>query len=109
MLKANKGKEEDIELIRNAVSFDKKTFDKISELVVDAAKNGNHAWRPMSGSNPKIGLYANGTELLDLRFRYDADPINRQKLRIDHGLDSMSRMANKMTWRQPYEALHHIS
>ena len=27
LLKANKGKEEDIELIRTAVSFDKKTFD----------------------------------------------------------------------------------
>ena len=79
LLKANKGKEEDIELIRTAVSFDKKTFDKISELVVDAAKNGNVEWRPMSGSNPKIGFYANGTELFSLRFRYDADPINRQK------------------------------
>ena len=33
----------------------------------------------MSGSNPKIGFFANGTELFSLRFRYDADPINRQK------------------------------
>ena len=79
LLKANKGKEEDIELIRTAVSFDKKTFDKISELVVDAAKNGNVEWRPMSGTNPKIGFFANGTELFSLRFRYDSDPINRQK------------------------------
>ena len=73
LLKANKGKEEDIELIRTAVSFDKKTFDKISQLVVDAAKQGNVEWRPMSGSNPKMGFFANGTELFSLRFRYDAD------------------------------------
>jgi len=33
----------------------------------------------MSGSNPEFCFYSNGIELFSLRFRYDADPINRQK------------------------------
>ena len=79
LLKANTGKEDDLEVIRSTVSFDRKTFKAIADFLGDAAKNGNAEWKMETNQNPKIGLYADGTQLFSIRFRYDADPVDKQK------------------------------
>ena len=73
LLKANIGKEDDVELIRTSVSFDKKTFDAISTFVMDSAKKNQVSWKVLETGNPTIGFYAGGYELFTVRFRYDAD------------------------------------
>jgi len=90
LLKANTGKEDDLDLIRSSISFDRKTFKAISDLLADAAKQGNAEFKLESGSNPTIGLYANGTQLFTIRFRYDADKrgqryVPRFRLLVENG------------------------
>ena len=90
LLKANTGKEEDLDLIRASISFDRKTFKAISDLLSDAAKRGNAEFKLESGSNPTIGLYANGTQFFTVRFRYDADKrgkryVPRFRLLVENG------------------------
>ena len=90
LLKANTGKEDDLDLIRTSVSFNRKTFKAISELLQNAAINGNAEFRMETGKNPKMGLYADGTQLFTIRFRYDADKrgqryVPRFRLLVENG------------------------
>lgn len=96
LLKANVGKETDVDVIRSDVSFDKKTFSAISRGLDSSAKNGNANWIvDGSRSNPTISLYADGTKLFDVRFRYDADKKSggykaRFRLLVEVGKNLMS-------------------
>jgi len=77
--KANIGTEDDLEVIRTGTTFDKKTFEEFGKYISDAAAKGNAEFKLETGSNPTLGLYANGNKMFQLRFRYDRDPVDRQK------------------------------
>ena len=71
--KAALGREDDVEIIKGSLSYDKRTFDGISRGLRIAAENNKTEWRMESGENPTIGLYADGMKLFQVRFRYDRD------------------------------------
>lgn len=96
LLKANVGKEEDVDVIRSAVSFDRNTFSAIAKGIDAAAENGNAQWIVNSSkSNPTVSLYADGNQIFDVRFRYDADKKSggykaRFRLLVEVGKNLMS-------------------
>jgi len=77
--KANFGEEDDVQVVRGEITYDNKTFEGFGKYISDAALEGNSEFKLEKGSTPVLGLYANGNKMFQLRFRYDADPVDRQK------------------------------
>lgn len=75
LLFAARGTEEDVDVVKSTVSFDKRTFDAIAEGMTAYAKKGKLGWVVGTGANPKILLRAENMDLFSIRFRYDADRV----------------------------------
>lgn len=73
LLKAARGTEEDLEIIKSGFSFDRKSFEALTRGLADSAKRGELTWKHMPTGNPTLALYANNMLVFSIRFRYDAD------------------------------------
>ena len=73
LLKAARGTEDDLEIIKSGFSFDKKSFEALSRGLVDSSKRGELSWKHMPTGNPTIALYSNNMLVFSIRFRFDAD------------------------------------
>lgn len=77
-IKAGRGQEEDVEIIKGSgsksITFNRATFEALKRGLATSAKNKAIIWRiGQEGGNPKIILVADGLEVFSIRFRYDAD------------------------------------
>lgn len=79
LLFAARGTEEDVDLVKSTISFDKRTFDAIARGMASNAKKGKLGWVVGTGTNPTILLRAENMNLFSIRFRYDAGPIGSTK------------------------------
>ena len=78
--KSNLGKEKDVEVMRgeDPITYDKKTFDYFGEYIRKHASDNKAEFvvergSSPTGSNPTLGIYADGNKMFQLRFRYDRD------------------------------------
>lgn len=95
LLKAAKGSEDDIELVRNGFSFDKTNFDALAKGISNGVTEKNVQWKvgadtdpgdgtgsevgtPMAG-NPVFQLWVGRTKIFQIRVRYDADKDRKTK------------------------------
>jgi len=73
LLKAARGTEDDLEIIKSGFSFDKASFDALTRGLVDSSKRGELSWKHMPAGNPTIGMFSNNMLVFTIRFRFDAD------------------------------------
>ena len=77
LLKAAKGKEEDIELVKNGFTYNKANFDALARGISNSAKDSktNIRWMVIAeDGNPKVQLWIDDIKIFQVRCRYDADP-----------------------------------
>ena len=77
LLKAAKGKEEDIELVKNGFTYNKANFDALARGISNSAKDSktNIRWMVIAeDGNPKVQLWIDDIKIFQIRCRYDADP-----------------------------------
>jgi len=75
LLLAARGTEEDVDIIKSGISFDRGTFDGIAKGLTKYAKMGKLNWMTSGGGNPTIILNAENMNLFSIRFRFDADKV----------------------------------
>ena len=73
LLKAARGAEDDLEIIKSGFSFDKASFEALTRGLVFSSKRGEWSWKHMPRGNPTIGLFSNNMLVFTIRFRFDAD------------------------------------
>jgi hypothetical protein len=77
LLKAAKGKEEDVELVKNGFTYNKVTFDALAKGISNSARDSktNIRWLVIvEDGNPKVQLWIDNLKIFQVRCRYDADP-----------------------------------
>jgi len=97
LLKAAKGKEEDVELVQNGFTYNKVTFDALARGISNSARDSktNIRWLVIvEDGNPKVQLWIDNIKIFQVRCRYDADPDKtksfykvrfRLYVELDHG------------------------